>query len=74
MTSQEIYTLSKELTDQEVNNILARWEVDSEISSIKTFISLTKLGDSRELAVATIIAKKYNSKDNVEEYRKAYCN
>jgi hypothetical protein len=74
MTTQETYKLANELTNQEVNNIIAGWENVNETESIRTFNSLISLGDSRELACATVIAKKYNSKDNTEFYTNAYAN
>ena len=74
MTRQETYNLANELTNKEVNNIVAGWENVNEIESIRTFNSLVRLGDSRQLACATVIAKKYNSKDNTEFYRFAYTN
>ena len=74
MTTQETYRLANELTNQEVNNIVGGWEKVNEIESIKTFNSLVSLGDSRELACATVIAKKYNSEDNTKFYNNAYTN
>ena len=74
MTTQEIYTLANELTNQEVNNIVGGWENVNETESLRTFNSLVSLGDTRELACATVIANKYNSKDNEEFYRNAYTN
>lgn len=74
MTTQEIYTLANELTSQEVNNIVGGWENVKETESLRAFKSLVSLGDSRELACATVIAKKYNSKDNTEFYTNAYTN
>lgn len=73
MTTQEIYTLANELTKQEVNNILGSWEKKEETKSIESFNSLVRLGDSKELAMATVIAEKYNSKENYTEYHNAYC-
>lgn len=73
MNTTEIYTLANELTEQEVNNILGSWEQKEETKSIESFNSLVRLGDSKELAMATIIAEKYNSKENYTEYYNAYC-
>jgi len=73
MTTTEIYTLANKLTEQEVNNILGSWEQASETKSIESFDSLVKLGDRKELAMATVIAEKYNSKDNYNEYYKVHC-
>ena len=74
MTTQETYKLAKELTNKEVDNIVAGWENVNETESLITFSSLVSLGDSRELACATVISKKYNSKDNTEFYNNAYTN
>lgn len=73
MTTQEIYTLANKMTDQEVNNILGSWDQRNETKSIETFNSLVRLGDSRQLAVITVISEKYNSVDNYKEYYNAYC-
>lgn len=77
MNSTEIYKLAEELTEQEVNNIFGGWVKDLEIKSIKSFNALVNLGDSRELACATIIADKFNGRDDKEKeefYRNAYTN
>lgn len=73
MNTTEIYNLANELTEQEVNNILGSWEQRNETKSIESFNSLVRLGDSKELAMATVIAEKYNSKENYTEYYNAYC-
>ena len=74
MKTQEIYTLANKLTSQEVNNIIAGWENVNETESLRTFNSLVLLGDSRELACATVIAEKYNHSDNEDFYSNAYTN
>jgi len=73
MTNQEIYNLANEMTEQEANNIVRGWEIDGETKSLKTFNSLVRLGDSKQLACATVIADKINTLDNYGEYYKAYC-
>lgn len=73
MTTQEIYSLAKELTEKEVNNVLASWETSNETEQLRQFNSLVSLGDSRELALATTIAKKYDSSDNFQVYYNAHC-
>ena len=73
MTTTEIRTLANELTEKEINNVLAGWRKDSENESIELFDSLVRLGDSKGLALATAIAEKYNKKDNYETYYNAYC-
>lgn len=72
MTTQEIYKLASELTEQEIDNIFAGWERDNEIKTIELFNSLVSLGDSKQLACATTIAEKYNKKDNDKFYYNAY--
>ena len=72
MNPTDIYTLASRLTEQEVSNILGSWEQKEETKSIESFDSLVRLGDSRELAMATVIAEKYNAKENHKEYYNAY--
>lgn len=72
MTTQEIYNLANEMTEQEVLNVVAGWESASETKSIETYNSLVRLGDSMQLACATVIAKKVNDKGASEMYRVAY--
>ena len=73
MTTQETYNLANELTEKEISNVLNGWANNNEEKTIATFESLVKLGDSRALALATTIAKKYNSKSNYESYYNTYC-
>ena len=72
MTTQEIYNLANEMTEQQVLNIVAGWENTNETKSIEFYNRLVILGDSKQLACATVIADKYNNKDNFKEYYKAY--
>ena len=72
MTTQEIYKLASELTEQQVDNIFSGWKRDNEIKTIELFNSLVILGDSKELACASAIAEKYNKKDNADFYCNAY--
>ena len=60
MTTQEIYNLANEMTEQEALNVVAGWENANETKSIKTFNSLVSLGDSKQMACATVIADKIN--------------
>lgn len=71
MTSQEIYSVASELTEQEADNIIGGWERDNEIETIRTYESMVRLGDSKQLAVSTAMADKYYKKDS-EFYSKAY--
>lgn len=71
MTTQEINTLSNELTEKQINNVLFSWEQDGDVEQIRLYNSLVILGDSKPLALATTIADKYNKKDS-DGYSKAY--
>ena len=72
MTTQEIYNLANEMTEQQVLNIVAVWENTNETESIETYNILVRLGDSMQLACATVIAEKVNDKGTSEMYRLAY--
>jgi hypothetical protein len=72
MTTQEIYKLASELTEKEINNVLAGWENTNEAESLETFDVLVSLGDSRGLALATTIAKKYKGEKDNSTYILAY--
>ena len=72
MNSEEIYKLASELTAVEIASILNAWVNQEELESIESFHSLVSLGDSRALAMATVIAKKYNDKGISEIYKIAY--
>ena len=74
MTTQEIYSLAGEMTLKEVQNVLRGWEIDNELESIKSYKSLVMLGDSEQLAYATVIASKINKPDNRDFYVNAYHN
>lgn len=71
MTNTDIYQLANELTEQEADNIIGGWERDNETETIRTYESIVRLGDSKQLAVATAMAAKYNKKDE-GIYSKAY--
>jgi hypothetical protein len=72
MTTKEIYNLAKEMTDQQVLNIVDAWKNSNENKSIETYNSLLKLGDSMKLACATVIAEKFGKKECSEMYSIAY--
>ncbi len=73
MTTKDIYQLASELTEKQINNVLGAWNKDGDTEELRSFDSLVSLGDSKPLALATTIAKKYNSKDNYNTYYNAYC-
>jgi hypothetical protein len=61
--------LANEMTEKEVNNVLNYW-VDMESAKVKEYETLVRMGDSKKIAVATLMLKKDNSS---EEYYRAYC-
>ena len=72
MNSQEIYKLASELTEQEVTNLLGAWGQKEEKESVDLFHRLVQLGDSRQLAMATCIAERYEDSKCIDLYRLAY--
>jgi L-asparaginase/Glu-tRNA(Gln) amidotransferase subunit D len=72
MTTQEIYKLANEMTEQQVLNIIAGWENINEYKSIEKYNILVRLGDSMQLACVTVIAEKINNNVDSEIYRIAY--
>jgi len=72
MNSQEIYKLANEIKEQEVENVLSGWFLRNEIEKINTFNSLVKLGDSKELACATVMINTIVAVQNNEFYKNAY--
>lgn len=72
MNTQEIYKLAAEMTEQQVLNVVAGWEHRNETKSIESYNILIRLGDSMQLACATVIAEKFNDKGNYEIYKRAY--
>lgn len=72
MTTQEIYKLANELTEQQVLNIIAGWENRNENKSIESYNILIRLGDSMQLSCASVIAEKINNKLSSKIYEFAY--
>jgi hypothetical protein len=68
MNTKEIYNLANELTEQEVNNVIANWD----IKRVESYNTLVRLGDSKQLSCATVIAEIYNDKGASEMYQTAY--
>lgn len=56
MTTQEIYTSANETTENQYNNLVNLFSTEEE----ETLNILIKLGDSKELALWTVIAERYN--------------
>lgn len=57
MTTSEIYTLANETTENEYNNLVNLFSIKEE----ESLNILIKLGDSKELALWTIISERYNN-------------
>lgn len=74
MNSTKIYKLASELTEKEVLNIIIEWESKNEKEKIKTYKTLVRLGDSKQLACATVMLNKPIDKETKEFYRMAYEN
>jgi hypothetical protein len=72
MTTQETFNLANEMTEQQVLNIVSKWQKNSDYKSIETYTTLIRLGDSIQLACATAIAEKANRKEDSEMYKFAY--
>lgn len=64
----EIKNIQKDLTTQGVDNVLAYWNESNDDDSIRTYESLVRLGDSKELACATALYNKVNKKDETMSY------
>jgi hypothetical protein len=57
MTTQEIYKLANEITENQYNNLVNLFSKKEE----ESLNILIRLGDSKELALWTIIAERYNN-------------
>lgn len=68
MTTQEIYTLANEITEAQFNNVLNGFNTEE----TKSFETLVKLGDRKEVALFTVIAEKYSKVEVIEMYNIAY--
>jgi hypothetical protein len=55
MTTEEIYKLASEITEKEFNNVFNKFTA----KEVECFNSLVQLGDTKELALFTVIAQKY---------------
>ncbi len=74
MNTQEIYKLADEMTEQQVKNVLGGWNARNESKKIKSYEILVSLGDSIQLACATVMLNNSNDKETLESYRFAYEN
>lgn len=74
MNTEAIYKMSEEINEEKVNEILSEWEKNGEKEKIRLYNSLVNLGDSKELACATVYLKEPISQETIESYRFAYEN
>jgi len=70
MTTQEIYTLANETTENQFNNLFNLFSTQEETK----FNQLVKLGDAKTVALWTIISERYENKVDANFYRNAYEN
>lgn len=68
ITTEEIYELASKVTEKEIENVVNRFEAKEEF----LFNQLVQLGDSRAIALFTVIAEKYNSPEVSDIYQIAY--
>jgi hypothetical protein len=68
MTTQEIYTIANKITEAQFDTLLNGFNPEEE----KSFNTLVKLGDTKEVALWTVIAERYNSVEVSEMYNQAY--
>ena len=68
MTTKEIYTQANETTEAQFSNLYNDL-IETELIS---YNSLVRLGDKKELALWTIIAKRYEKNEVSEMYNIAY--
>ena len=62
MNAQEIYKLASEITEKEFNNVLFNFNK----TELELFNSLVKLGDTKEVALFTVISEKYENKKSIQ--------
>ena len=70
MTTQEIYTLANETTENQFNNLFNLFSKGEETK----LNQLVKLGDKKNVALWTIISERYENKVDANFYRKSYEN
>ena len=74
MNTEEINKLANEMTEQQVANVVAGWVAKNEKESIDEYNSLVRLGDSKQLACATVMINKLDKKEISKMYKIAYEN
>lgn len=68
MTTKEIYNQANETTEAQFNNLFNGLNKEE----LTTFNTLISLGDRKEVALWTLISKRYNEKSISEIYNIAY--
>jgi hypothetical protein len=68
MTTQDIYILANETTENQFNNLTNSFSKNEETK----FNQLVKLGDKKEVALWTIISERYENNEFSEIYNVAY--
>lgn len=74
MNTEAIYKLAEEITKEEILNTIEEWKLRNEKEKLRNYNSLVRLGDSEELAYATVMLSKPIDKETEEFYRFAYEN
>jgi hypothetical protein len=64
-----VFELAKSLTEKQANNVVGYWDANGMTEKLNTFNSLVRLGDSKELACATVMIEK---EADYSIYRLAY--
>lgn len=62
MKTEEIYKLASEITEKEFNNVLFNFNE----KELELFNCLVQLGDTKEVALFTIISEKYENKKAIQ--------
>ena len=70
MTTQEIYTLANETTENQFNNLFNLFTKEEETK----LNQLVNFGDKKNVALWTIISERYENKVDANFYRKSYEN
>ncbi|CAB4153444.1 hypothetical protein UFOVP622_46 [uncultured Caudovirales phage] len=62
MKTEEIYKLASEITEKEFNNVLFKFNK----TELELFNCLVQLGDTKEVALFTVISEKYENKKAIQ--------
>jgi len=67
---ENIYNATVTFTDKQIENVIYCWEIEND-KALETFNSLVRLGDSKQVAFASVMVEKETG-DNSEFYINAY--